>query len=331
MRLCEHAIDNPRQHYYDVKIFSLGRLPGELEMQEQPKNNRLVVALFVFVILAVLIYSVVKKASSHHRSISNQMAATRMTVVMKAPMSLSGNSHRVSTLRDKLMIVISKRATQLSGQFWDKTQIEVSGDKITVHLVGVGKKDEKAALNTLTSGANLGFYWLRNVECRNNPSARYRMITDVQNGREVTSFCDKNTNRILQGNSPSDQSTIFKQVINAYDPIMNPKGLEPEVSVDDLEPVSQGENSYNGPAISIRFNRIATEKFYRFTRKHVDDVVAIVLDGKILSAPVIKTIITDGRAQIQGFKTLREAETIAQVLNSGTLPVPLKVISVSYR
>jgi len=54
--------------------------------------------------------------------------------------------------------------------------------------------------------------------------------------------------------------------------------------------------------------------------------VAIVLDGKILSAPVIRTEIPGGRGQITGHFTVAEASRMALLLRSGALPAPLLLV-----
>ncbi|MDX1934678.1 MAG: protein translocase subunit SecD [Capsulimonadales bacterium] len=81
-----------------------------------------------------------------------------------------------------------------------------------------------------------------------------------------------------------------------------------------------------GAVIELEFNRDGKEKFARFTRDHTNEILMIYLDGRILTAPNINEPILNGRAQISGFATIKEAKGIADLLNGGALPVPLKIV-----
>ena len=65
--------------------------------------------------------------------------------------------------------------------------------------------------------------------------------------------------------------------------------------------------------------------FAEITREHKGEILAIVLDGEILSTPVIQDEITDGRAQISGNFTPQEAKDLVRNLNYGALPVPISL------
>jgi len=87
----------------------------------------------------------------------------------------------------------------------------------------------------------------------------------------------------------------------------------------DLEPQCQAHLSGMGgatPAISQTFTPSGTEKFIRFTKDHTGDVVGIIIDDRILSAPVINEPIRDSHAEISGgFASLNEARVLAGRLN----------------
>jgi len=67
------------------------------------------------------------------------------------------------------------------------------------------------------------------------------------------------------------------------------------------------------------------EIFADFTKAHVSQVLAIILDKKIISAPTINSAITEGRGVIQGSFTQDSANNLADLLRYGSLPIPLKV------
>lgn len=79
------------------------------------------------------------------------------------------------------------------------------------------------------------------------------------------------------------------------------------------------------PAVHIRFDSRGTQKFASLTADNVGKRFAIVLDGIVHSAPVIREPILGGSAQISGNFTGPEAEDLATVLRSGALPAPILV------
>lgn len=86
------------------------------------------------------------------------------------------------------------------------------------------------------------------------------------------------------------------------------------------------DQTSNTPQVSIEFNSEGSEKFAEITRQNLQKPVAIVLDNEIISAPVVQTEITDGKAVITGKFTIEEAKNLAKLLNAGALPVPIKII-----
>ena len=82
----------------------------------------------------------------------------------------------------------------------------------------------------------------------------------------------------------------------------------------------------NAPVVSIQFNQQGGQKFAKLTTDNVNRPFAIILDGKVLSAPNINEPILGGSAQISGGFTVETANQLAISLRSGALPVDLKVI-----
>jgi len=81
------------------------------------------------------------------------------------------------------------------------------------------------------------------------------------------------------------------------------------------------------PIISIEFNDEGTKIFGDLTKENIGKRIGIFLDGALLSAPVVRDVITSGSAQITGQFTPDEAKTLVRRLNSGALPLPIKLIS----
>jgi len=80
------------------------------------------------------------------------------------------------------------------------------------------------------------------------------------------------------------------------------------------------------PYVALDFTSEGAKKFADITGRHVGERLAIILDGVVKSAPVIKTRITGGKAVIEGNFTMEEATELRIVLKSGALPVPLNII-----
>ncbi len=92
----------------------------------------------------------------------------------------------------------------------------------------------------------------------------------------------------------------------------------------DAQPSIQ--NQQNEPTVSFTLDRLGAQKFGRATTDNVGKRLAIVLDGKIISAPNINEPITSGNGMISGNFTFQEATDLALLLRSGALPTPLEVV-----
>ncbi len=82
----------------------------------------------------------------------------------------------------------------------------------------------------------------------------------------------------------------------------------------------------NEPIVSFKFNTTGSRKFAQATAENVGQRFAIVLDNKVISAPVIREPITGGSGQISGSFTVQTANDLAILLRAGALPAPLTVI-----
>ncbi len=99
------------------------------------------------------------------------------------------------------------------------------------------------------------------------------------------------------------------------------------VQGDDLVDAQPGfDQRTNEPIISFRFNQAGARKFGKWTSENVGRPFAIVLDGQVLSAPVVREPILGGSGQISGSFTPQTANDLAINLKSGALPATLTVI-----
>jgi preprotein translocase subunit SecD len=96
---------------------------------------------------------------------------------------------------------------------------------------------------------------------------------------------------------------------------------------DQLTNAQQTNSQQNNqPVVSITFDQAGGAKFAKLTSENVNKPFAIILDGKVISAPNINEPILGGSAQISGNFTTESANQLAISLRSGALPVDLKVV-----
>ena len=85
-------------------------------------------------------------------------------------------------------------------------------------------------------------------------------------------------------------------------------------------------NETNETVVSFTLDRVGAKRFGKATSTGIGKQLAIVLDGKIISAPVIRDTIASGAGQISGGFTFQSATDLALLLRSGALPAPLNII-----
>jgi preprotein translocase subunit SecD len=108
-----------------------------------------------------------------------------------------------------------------------------------------------------------------------------------------------------------------KTVLDEAPTIMTGDELEPKCTVGN-------DPGGGGAMVLFRWKQQAGDKFREFTKFHIKQHLAIVLDGEVISAPEIRDEIGH-QGQITGDFTVTEATELANLLNAGALPVPLTV------
>src|SRR5581483_3300429 len=99
------------------------------------------------------------------------------------------------------------------------------------------------------------------------------------------------------------------------------------VSGADLTDAQAGFDQRTGePVVNFRFDTAGARRFAQVTQENVGRPFAIVLDNKVISAPVIREPILGGSGQISGSFTVQQANDLAILLRAGALPAPLTVI-----
>ena len=117
---------------------------------------------------------------------------------------------------------------------------------------------------------------------------------------------------ILLFEDDSEEVNVSKRIILSGDNLL------------DAQP--RMDNQTNETVVTFNLDRVGSKKFAKATTSGVGKRLAIVLDGKVVSAPVIRSSIVGGSGQISGNFTFQSATDLALLLRSGALPAPLNII-----
>lgn len=189
-------------------------------------------------------------------------------------------------------------------------------DRIVVELPGV--VDEQEALRLIQTTAQLEFWYLPSVQSERNPMARYRLDIRQEGGQEITTIYDTVEQKEVDTVAFLEDQRRRAQEMGEQNPVVTGADLKPTCKLV--------YDQVGRPQVSFEFNAEGARRFGDFTRKHVKEILAIVLDNRIISAPRINEPILGGKGVIEGNFTAKEAAELATLLNSGALPVPLEII-----
>ncbi|MBS1255125.1 MAG: Protein translocase subunit SecD [Deltaproteobacteria bacterium] len=197
-------------------------------------------------------------------------------------------SQALEVLRNRIdSLGISEPSLQQQGE-----------NNIVIQLPGL--KDRDRAIELIGPQAVLQFQLVNN----NATPDSYNRISEVVKYEEVW---DKTTNKLIS----KRPYVLEKKILMTGEFIRDAR-----VRIDPQD---------NRPYVSLSFDSIGADKFAKITRRNVGRNMAIVLDDKVQSAPVIREAITGGEASISGQFTVEEADTLKIVLRSGSLPAPIEI------
>lgn len=131
---------------------------------------------------------------------------------------------------------------------------------------------------------------------------------------------ENSVEQALQGLIPPDAQLLMDETNTPY--LVKRRVL---VSGENLTRASVGADESGRPAIDFRFDTQGARRFGEATSQNIGRPFAIILDGKVISAPTIQSAITGGTGQITGNFTIAEASELVNLLNGGALPAPLNV------
>ncbi len=197
-------------------------------------------------------------------------------------------------------------------------------NRIIVEIPGV--QDPAAAIKTIQTTGQLEF-----VDMTELPAAEaqtYMGQTIVTNLNPTTSPTSTQTTSPATP-APSASSTVTSTQTTtgtAGTTATPPKVWHTIMTGNVIKNVGVQTNTTGGYEVSFELDANGTKTFADFTSAHVGQVLAIVLDKKVISAPSINNAITEGKGVIQGNFTYDSANALAIQLRYGSLPVPLKIV-----
>ena len=167
-------------------------------------------------------------------------------------------------------------------------------DRIVVQLPGIGDPERIKAL--LGKTAHMTF----------------RLVDEAVNAAAPGAVPPPGDEFLQMQDNPAQKIAVRKRV---------------DVDGGDLTDARAGTSPQTGEwVVNFTFNSVGARRFGDVTRANVNHRFAIVLDDKVISAPVIREPITGGRGQISGSFTAASANDLAVLLRAGALPAPLTVV-----
>ena len=189
-------------------------------------------------------------------------------------------------------------------------------NQIAIQLPGI--QDPQRAKDLIQKTALLEFKMLHESK------VALDLPGQVERGQE------ENVRQEFAGKVPEGAEILFETVEEALDgskysiPYLVKK--DADLIGDLLQDARVSIGDFNEPNVSVTFDSKGAREFDLVTAANVGKRMAIVLDGKVYSAPTINERISGGRAVISGTFTTDEANDLAVVLRAGALPAPLKTL-----
>jgi len=274
-------------------------------------------ALLIFIILLTLLAAYIVLPISHPSWVKNllvwQQPPEYRDLQIKEGLDLQGGtqillqaqpvSGQQITADDMAAAkAIVERRVNALGVTEPLVQLQGS-NRIIVELPGINNPDQ--AVQTLKSTGQLEF-----VEIGSSTNPTYPNVTQGVYIRTTNS--DKAPDPATLGNTPDPYPD------HVFTTVMTGRGLKTAgVQLDQ----------YGAPEISFELTTDGAKTFGDYTKAHVGDILAIVLDNVVLSAPRINSAITEGSGVIQGKFTQTEAQSLAVQMRYGALPVPLEIVN----
>ena len=131
--------------------------------------------------------------------------------------------------------------------------------------------------------------------------------------------------QFMYGKAEASTDPKFKDILTLY-AIKTLDNGQAELEGDHISSASQDYDERGRIAIKMNMDKVGTNLWAKMTTKNAGKPIAIVLDNFVYSAPNVNEPITTGNSQISGSYSLKEAQDLSEILESGKLPAPAKIV-----
>jgi len=133
------------------------------------------------------------------------------------------------------------------------------------------------------------------------------------------------SNLVFMYGKPDEKDTKMSGVLTLY-AIKTLDNGQARLEGDHITDASQGNNQMGQVTVNMKMDESGSRIWADMTKKNVGKPIAIVLDNIVYSAPNVSNEITGGNSEITGSYTVAEAQDMANILESGKLPAPAKIV-----
>ncbi|HJD14266.1 MAG TPA: protein translocase subunit SecD [Candidatus Ruminococcus avistercoris] len=208
---------------------------------------------------------------------------------------------------------------------------------IFTSAVGFGPTGTGAARNIILGLDLSGGVSITYQAKEDNPSAEdmsdtiYKLQQRVEGYSEEAQVYQEGNNRInIEIPGVSDANAILEELGKPGSlEFIDPEGNVVLDGTDVAEAeggVAQDDTGNNQYVVSLQLTTEGTKKFAEATEKNLGQQISIVYDGEVISAPVVQSVISDGRAQITGMESIEEARNLASTIRIGSLSLELEEV-----
>ncbi len=280
--------------------------------------------LFFFIVLALGLVAGLGFWKLPYRLGLDIQGGVRFTYQMDTSKLTSEQRGEVPSMQNRLVGIMGQRAQGPLG-VTEPTVTKKGTDQIVVELPGL--KDVAKAQETMGTSARIEFYGANNVVVSDDPtktSRPYRLAGDETHNSDLgEGFVEA-----FNPNGTPIRYTLPDGKLDArYANIVKAWGA-PVVAGDDLEHAEAVPGGAGRTSIGLNFSPKGAAKMEAWTRTHPRENLAAVLDGKVLSiAPLREGAVISNSGVIEGEFPAGYPARISEVLNSGSLPVDLRLLS----
>lgn len=273
----------------------------------------LFIAIFMFGVIAM--------------SFKNTTSLTTTVIIQSKDKNISASN------LSKSVEIISKRLKDFGS---DQSAVIAVPEKKQIRITLSGNWDLKTATRLIIQKGQIGFY-----ECYDR-----KELSDLLQGDEylfsLFKSAGKNDKEVKIGCTSLSQMEKIEDYIESHKLNVKckftwsePKDSEAclyalkrvildKESIENIKPVKEKTSAYY--VIEIRFKQSAVDAWSEATKRNLNKPVPILLDNKVLYAPVLKSEIKKGICSISGNLTDTDAKFLSSIGNSGILPVDFKIV-----